>query len=80
MAKLANIVLQGIDELKNKFILPKDIEDEDGEVIPKGTKVKIGKITKHGDIRDIIIISPDGLKSVISMPLKQAKELGVVNK
>mgnify|MGYP003962112385 FL=1 len=76
--RLANIVLQGINELKNKFIVPKDLEDEDGEVIPKGTKVKILKTTKHGDIRDFKILSPDGLESVISMPSKQAKALGLI--
>lgn len=70
--------INNIIEVKKMFILPKDVEDNDGEVIPKGTKVKVGKITKHGDIRDITILSPDGLKAVISMPLKQAKTFLIV--
>lgn len=78
--KLVDIVLENINELKNRFILFKDLEDDDGEVIPKGTKVKVKKITKHGDIRDITILSPDGLESVISMPLSQAQKLKIVKR
>jgi len=77
---LSDIVLKSIDEAKNNFITPKDVEDRDGEIIPKGTKVKVSKITKHGDIRDIHVISPDGLTSVLSIPLKQAIKLGIIKK
>ncbi len=74
---LSDIVLNSINELKNKFITPRDLEDDDGEIIPKGTRVKVSKITKHGNIRDFTVVSPDGLKAVISMPLKDAKKFGI---
>lgn len=66
-----------ICEGSKKFKLIRDIEDVDGEIIPKGTIVKIKRVTKHGSIRDFTITSPDGLEGVISMPLKKAIKLGI---